>query len=104
MNIFKELITNSALIILITALYGAIYRQMTHRLKTFQVITGVLFGVAAIAVMNIPFHLLPGVIFDGRSVIVGVAGLFGGPLATVVAAAAAGFQPQADSATQAGQP
>lgn len=90
MIIFKELIINSALIISISALYGAIYRQLAHRVKTFQVITGVLFGVAAIAVMNIPFHLMPGVIFDGRSVIVGAAGMFGGPPAAALAAAAAG--------------
>lgn len=90
MNIFRELIINSALIILLTGVYGAIYRQLAHRVKTFQLISGVLFGAAAIAVMNIPFHLMPGVIFDGRSVIVGAAGMFGGPLAAVLAAAAAG--------------
>jgi len=90
MNIFKEFIINSALIILLSALYGGIYRQLAHKLKTFQLITGVLFGVSAIVVMNIPLHLMPGVIFDGRSVVVGAAGLFGGPLAAVLASIAAG--------------
>ncbi len=90
MIIFKEVIINSALIISLSALYGGIYRRLAHRVKAFQVITGLLFGVAAVAVMNIPFHLMPGVIFDGRSVVVGAAGMFGGPLAAVLAAAAAG--------------
>jgi len=90
MNIFKALIINGALIISLSALYGAIYRQLVHRVKTFQVITGLLFGVSAVVVMNIPLHLMPGIIFDGRSVVVGAAGMFGGPLAAVLAATAAG--------------
>ena len=86
MSIFTDLVINGALIISLVALYGSLYRQLAHRARTFQVVTGVLFGGAAIAVMNIPFHFMPGVIFDTRSVIVSAAGMFGGPLAAVLAA------------------
>ena len=90
MSILTDLVTNIALIILWTALYEVTYRQLAYREIAFQVVAGVLFGAFAIAVMSIPLGLMPGVIFDGRSVVVGVAGMFGGPLAAAIAAAAAG--------------
>ena len=40
--------------------------------------------------MMTPLHFAPGIIFDGRSIILGVAGLFGGPLVAAIAATMCG--------------
>lgn len=51
---------------------------------------GVLFGSVAVVGMLTPVRLQPGLIFDGRSIILGLAGLVGGPVVALVAATVAG--------------
>ncbi|HPA46086.1 MAG TPA: PAS domain S-box protein [bacterium] len=46
----------------------------------YRIACGILFGGTAIAGMLFPFHYAPGVIFDGRSFVASMAGLFGGPV------------------------
>jgi diguanylate cyclase (GGDEF)-like protein/PAS domain S-box-containing protein len=54
---------------------------------------GVLFGAAAVLGMAFPFELQSGTIFDGRTVVLSLAGFFGGPVVVGVAAViAAGFR------------
>jgi PAS domain S-box-containing protein len=63
---------------------GAVSRQ------TVQLTAGLLFGAAAVLAMQEPVRLVPGVMFDARNVVLGVSGLFGGPIAAAIAAALAG--------------
>ena len=51
--------------------------------------SGLLFGGICVVGMLSPVALQPGVIVDARSVVLGMAGLFGGPLIAAIAAAAA---------------
>ncbi|MDQ1238525.1 MAG: two-component system, cell cycle sensor histidine kinase and response regulator CckA, partial [Thermodesulfobacteriota bacterium] len=53
---------------------------------SYQAFSGLLFGSVALIGMMTPVHLVPGVIFDGRSIVLSVAGLFGGPISAGVAA------------------
>ncbi|MBP2295618.1 hybrid sensor histidine kinase/response regulator [Azospirillum rugosum] len=55
-----------------------------------QALLGLLFGGAAILGMLDPIRVAPGVLVDGRNVIVALAGPFAGPAGGVVAALAAG--------------
>ena len=43
-----------------------------------QFIQGVIFGLFALIAMMIPFQLAPGLVFDGRGIILSIASLFGG--------------------------
>ena len=85
---------NLALLLSLTLLYGVIrpYSAKVPRLVR-QLVSGILFGLIAIAAMHTPFVIAPGIIADARVVPVLLAGPFGGPAAALVAAAlAAGYR------------
>jgi diguanylate cyclase (GGDEF)-like protein/PAS domain S-box-containing protein len=48
--------------------------------------SGLIFGTVCVIGMMQPINLAPGLIFDGRSVVLGMAGVFGGPLVGAIAA------------------
>ncbi|WP_453931728.1 PAS domain S-box protein [Acidovorax temperans] len=50
-----------------------------------QIVSGVLFGGICVVGMLMPLVLMPGVIFDARSVVLCMAGLFGGPVVAIIA-------------------
>lgn len=84
------LIQNATLLLSLATLYSLfLVRLKSQRLST-QWLKGALFGLAAVVAMLYPLELQPGLIFDGRSVILGLAGVFSGPLVAAVAAAVAG--------------
>jgi len=62
---------------------------LLHRTHARDVVLGVLAGAMAVVLMLAPWQYVPGIYFDARSVLLAVSGLFLGPLATVVAMAAA---------------
>lgn len=51
-----------------------------------RIVSGVLFGLVALLGMLNPVKIDPGLIYDGRSIILVVAGIFSGPLAAAIAA------------------
>ena len=51
-----------------------------------QFLNGVLFGFVAIGVMLSPFRWSDGIVYDTRSVVLSIAGLFGGPVTALTAA------------------
>lgn len=81
---------NISLVLALTFLYSFIYprlRQMeTHRQ---QVLNGALFGAFAVVSILQAQQVAPGVRFDGRTVVICIAGLFCGPVAAIIAAAMA---------------
>jgi PAS domain S-box-containing protein len=85
-----ELIHNAALLVALSALYGLLARFRRHGAVRDKVLAGLLFGGLAIAAMNMPYHYSPGVIYDGRSIVLTLAGLFGGGIAAAVSVALAG--------------
>ena len=79
---------NLALLISLTFLYGFFGRKFGRWMAGPRaLIDGVLFGAIAVVGMQIPMHIADGIIVDGRTVIVMLAGVFCGPLAGIVAAA-----------------
>ncbi|MGK9369228.1 LytS/YhcK type 5TM receptor domain-containing protein [Melioribacter sp. Ez-97] len=81
----KSLLLNASLLIAIGTLFNLLYGLRKKSKTLFYVIVGIVFGVSAIAGMNIPYHYAPGIIYDGRSIILIVAGLFGGPVSAAIA-------------------
>jgi LytS/YehU family sensor histidine kinase len=71
----------------ITKLFRSFYKK-NGLIK--QVVSGGIFGGICIIGMMLPIKIIPGVIFDPRTVVLSMAGLFGGPVASVIAAALTG--------------
>lgn len=84
------LLQNAALLVALTALYGQIIRIGSLKKLYTQILTAVLFGLVAIAGMRMPLRYAPGIVYDGRSIILSVSGLFGGTVIAVVSAIIAG--------------
>jgi PAS domain S-box-containing protein len=87
---YVELIQNTSLIVALTSLYGLLSRLNRFGETWRKVLSGLLFGGVAIIGMQLPFHYTSGVIYDGRSITLAMAGLFGGGTAAVVSTILAG--------------
>ena len=90
MTIFTDLISNVALLLALSILYSFLTRIWKHGEKSGQILAGILFGGMAVAGMILPFRYGPGIIFDGRSIVVSMAGLFGGPVTAAISTLIAG--------------
>jgi PAS domain S-box-containing protein len=86
----QYLITNAALLITLSAMYGLL-DLLRKQPRWRAVLTGVLFGGIAVAGMTAPVRLPNGIIYDGRSIVLTLTGLFGGGVAVLIAAAMAGI-------------
>ncbi len=91
--IYLSLIQNIALLVALSFVHGLLIRRIRHQGSGYALLSGLLFGSVALVGMMTPVTLQPGLIFDGRSIILSVAGLFGGPVAAAVAVVmAAGYR------------
>ncbi len=84
--IILGLLQNIALLIALAAAYQIIGARFRHRSLGYNVLSGLLFGAVGIIGMMSPVTFAPGVILDGRSIIMAVAGFIGGPIVALVAA------------------
>lgn len=85
-NVFLALIQNAALLLAMAFIYDMMtsrYR-LKHRLVV-QICVGTSLGLLSIILMLSPWQYVPGIVFDTRSVLLGISGLFFGAVATSVA-------------------
>jgi PAS domain S-box-containing protein len=82
---FMGLVHNVALLLALAVLYDTFSPSPDTRCRPQAILTGVLLGFIGIAVMLTPWRFSEGVIFDTRSVLLSVAGLFFGLIPTVIA-------------------
>lgn len=88
---FQALSANAALLLAI----ALVFDLASDKGSTFasraghEVAAGVVVGAIGLAVMSMPLPLLPGVVFDTRSVLLGICGLFFAPATTFIAMAIA---------------
>ncbi|MEA5088848.1 PAS domain S-box protein [Solidesulfovibrio sp.] len=89
-TVFLGLVNNAALLVALAFVYDSLTRAEIGR-PSWQkrALAGLCLGGMAMAVMLNPWDLRPGLFFDTRSILLGVAGLFFGVLPTVVAMAMA---------------
>lgn len=85
--ILIELTYNLALLIALSTVSGFIGDRLSGRRGAL--LQGLLFGTVAVIGMLNPLVLAPGLIFDGRSVMISLGGLFFGPITATVSAAMA---------------
>ena len=79
-----------ALLLSLSFLHGFIFRFLHKNQHVEKILSGIVFGGICVVGMFLPIEVSPGVIFDPRSVILSISGLFGGPLVAAIAAVIAG--------------
>lgn len=87
--IYLSLIQNIALLVALTFIYSLLIRRLKTTPRLSVLVSGLLFGSVALVGMMTPIVLKPGLIFDGRSIILAVAGFAAGPIVALLAAAIA---------------
>ena len=86
--IYLDLILNLSLLVALSVISGFIDQRWPRNTRMGMVLQGALFGGAAILGMLRPFQHGPGLIFDGRSVMVSLCALYFGPWSALIAGGA----------------
>ena len=76
--VFRDLILNVGLLLALSLLYSYLLRAYHHEDWVQKGLSGLLFGVIAVIGMLVPFLVEDGIVFDGSSIILSIAGFFGG--------------------------
>ena len=87
----SNLIDNIAFLIALAAAGQLIVSRFYKSSLKYPLVLGVLFGSVALLGMANPVNFAPGVFFDGRSIVLAVAGVIGGGLTAAIAAGMAAF-------------
>jgi|LDZU01.1.fsa_nt_gi LytS/YehU family sensor histidine kinase len=77
---YREIYNNAALLLVLGISQSFIHHQWIRSSLWGQIVRGFFFGIIAVGCMLSPMRFSQGVIFDGRSVVLSIGGLFGGPL------------------------
>jgi PAS domain S-box-containing protein len=85
-----ELIKIVSILLALSLLQGFVVRFWRHNQSIEKLLSGLLFGGICVVGMMLPVEIIPGVIFDPRSVILATASLFGGPVVAAISATIAG--------------
>ena len=86
----ENFIQNASLLITLSVFYGIIKWYRPKNEIYFQFISGIWFGLIAVAAMMMPFEYNSGIFYDGRSVILTLAGFWGGGVTALVSLIIAG--------------
>lgn len=80
------LIHNAALLLAVAFVFDVVaIRWRTGQTSFLQIPAGLILGIIGITVMLTPWTFMPGIIFDTRSVLLGISGLFFGTLPAAIA-------------------
>jgi len=85
---FIGLVQNAALLLAVAFIFDLVASRWRTRQSPFwQAIVGLALGTIGITVMLTPWTFGPGIVFDTRSVLIGISGLFFGSVSTAIAMA-----------------
>ncbi|MBS1197978.1 MAG: multi-sensor hybrid histidine kinase [Proteobacteria bacterium] len=83
---FMPLINNAALLMALVFIYDlALQRWSLQTSSIKKVVLGIASGLIGMAIMLTPWQFSPGIVFDTRSVLLGISGLFFGTIPTLIA-------------------
>jgi PAS domain S-box-containing protein len=86
LDILISLINNTAILLALAIVYDTFLNlNRTESTYIHQLVTGLILGALGVAVMLNPLELLPGIVFDARSVLLSISGLFFGSIPTFTA-------------------
>jgi PAS domain S-box-containing protein len=83
--LYIEIIYNLSLLVALSVITGFIWHKKNWSSITKSILQGLIFGSIAVIGMLYPLQFVEGVIFDGRSVVISLCGLFFGPVSVAVA-------------------
>ncbi len=83
---YTVFIQNVTLLVSAVVVYTLIIRRWQKGSIYHSVYSGLLFGITTVLGMQMPFILQPGIIFDGRTIILSIGALLCGPLTAGIAA------------------
>jgi len=84
--IFLGLLQNTAILLALGMLYDYLWaRDEKSQTLGYKLLAGTIIGGIGIILILTPWTLIPGLVFDTRSVMLSVTGLFFGPVPTVIA-------------------
>ncbi|MFA5285352.1 MAG: PAS domain S-box protein [Smithellaceae bacterium] len=83
--VYLDLILNLSLLVALSVVSGFLDKRFPRETRTGALLQGALFGAVAVLGMLRPLFMGPGLIFDGRTVMLSLCALFFGPWATLVA-------------------
>jgi PAS domain S-box-containing protein len=85
-SIVVGLLQNTAILLSFALLYDYIWVKDKIRQTIWnKLLTGLIIGGVGILLMLTPWTLVPGIVFDTRSIILAISGLFFGPIPTIIA-------------------
>jgi two-component system cell cycle sensor histidine kinase/response regulator CckA len=80
------LVNNATLLLALSLIYDMLGdRPQVKKNSVQQILTGIALGAIGIAIMLNPWEFMPGVVFDTRSVLLSISGLFLGTIPTLLA-------------------
>jgi PAS domain S-box-containing protein len=82
---FLPLLNSISILISLTLIYFISFRWFRTRNKWKELLSGSVFGLATIGVMINSIEIVPGLFLDIRTIILPLAGLFGGPIVAATA-------------------
>jgi diguanylate cyclase (GGDEF)-like protein/PAS domain S-box-containing protein len=83
-----DIIYNISLLLSISVIYATLPIRRLRNDRLFLFLMGVILGAVGILIMSRPLVLAPGVVFDGRSILLGVTAMFFGTIPACIAACA----------------
>jgi PAS domain S-box-containing protein len=86
MQLYTALLYNASLLLSLVVFYSLLLRHLDAASLRGRLAIGALFGLAAIIGMLLPAQVRPGLFFDGRSIAISMAGVFGGAAGAAAAA------------------
>ena len=85
-SIIIGLIQNIAILLSFTLIYDFFWAKDENIKKTFgKVLVGLFIGLIAVIVMYVPWTFKSGIVFDSRSILLSISGLFFGGIPTIIA-------------------
>ena len=83
---FLGLVQNAALLLAVAFVFDVVASRWRTEQSSFQQATvGLAIGAIGITIMMTPWTFMPGIVFDTRSVLIGLSGLFFGSLSAAIA-------------------
>lgn len=85
-SIFLGLIQNIAILVMFAMLYDYLWaRNSKFKSLIFKIMAGIVVGGVGIVLILMPWTFQKNLIFDSRSILLGISGLFMGPIPTIIA-------------------
>lgn len=84
-----SILQNISIVISLAVIFHFVQRRLHRRPLIISMLNGAFFGLADILAMLTPLKFPDGLVYDGRTIILAAASLFGGPIVAGIASAAA---------------